>query len=464
MTRRRAIAPLAVAALLAAQAASSPARAAAQESEPPVSSPVSSQQTTAESPVDVPEEAPGRLDHSGERAAGALTVPALVRAALEANPELAAMRREFDAARARVPQATALPDPMLMFGNMTQANPVPFAGLTGDFSEIYVGASQSVPWFGVRRLRGLVAGSEAEAKFEEYGARERQIIAEVKSAAFEIYALDRAVAVVARDTDILDTFAQVAEARYSVGKAEQVDVINARLEITVLLHRKGTLEANRAVAAARLNALLFRDPDTAVGPVFVERRGLDVPAYAEIVRLAEASSPDLKQRRRLVDASNHALRLAERVAKYPQVSFTFQYHNRPSFPDYYEYGVTLELPLWAFNKQRYAVAEKTSDVAAARSRLQSADVMIRRRLREAHVRATNAVRLVKLHEQGLVPQATLSLESAMASYQVGKVDFQTLLTALTRALDYETEYYELLSEYWTALAEMESYAGVELVN
>jgi cobalt-zinc-cadmium efflux system outer membrane protein len=461
MTRRGTIARLAVAALFSTHAASLPPRVAAQA---PAPAPASQHQDRQVPPVDVPEEVRGEEDQHGERLAGALAVPALVRAAHEANPELAAMRREFDAARARVPQAKALPDPMLMFGNMTQGNPIPFAGLTGDFSEIWVGASQTVPWFGMRRLRGLVAGSEADAKFEEYAARQRQITAEVKSAAFEIYALDRSLAVVTRGLDILDKFAQVAEARYTVGKAEQVDVLNARLEITELLHTEGTLEARRAVATARLNALLFRDPEAPIGLIAIERRGLDVPSYEELVRLAEASSPDLRQRRRLVDASNHALRLAEREAKYPEVSFTFQYHNRPAFPDFYEYGVTLQLPLWAFNKQRYGIAEKTADAAAARSRLDSTGAMVRERLRAAHVRAANAVRLIKLHEQGLVPQATLSLESAMTSYQVGKVDFMTLLTALKRALDYETEYYELLAQYWTALAEMEAYAGVELVN
>jgi cobalt-zinc-cadmium efflux system outer membrane protein len=460
MTARTAIA----AALLAAQIGAASSHALAQDGPVSPLGPSAATQEKPVPPVAVPPETSVHLQHHEEPVAGAITVPALVRAALDANPELGAMRREFDAARARVPQAKALPDPMLMFGNLTQGNPVPFAGLTGDFSEIYVGASQSVPWFGVRRLRGLVAGSEAEAKYEEYVARERQIVAEVKSAAFEIHAVDRRIAVVTRDTDILDKFAQVAEARYSVGKAEQVDILNARLEITELLHTKGNLEAKRDVAASRLNALLFRDPDTAVGPIAIEHRALDIPSYEDVIRLAEASSPDVKQRRRLVDASNHALRLAEREAKYPEVSFTFQYHNRPAFPDYYEYGVTLQLPFWSASKQRYGVEEKTSDLAAAESRLRSVDVMVRARLREAYVRATNAVRLIKLHEQGLVPQATLSLESAMASYQVGKVDFMTLLTALKRALDYETEYYELLAEYWTALAEIEAYTGTELVN
>jgi outer membrane protein TolC len=48
--------------------------------------------------------------HKAEGQAGGMSLASLVEAALAANPELTAMRREFDAARARIPQAKALPD------------------------------------------------------------------------------------------------------------------------------------------------------------------------------------------------------------------------------------------------------------------------------------------------------------------------------------------------------------------
>ncbi|MBA2645853.1 MAG: TolC family protein, partial [Pyrinomonadaceae bacterium] len=130
----------------------------------------------SDAPPTTSPQTPRRTPHS-EPDAGGVTVAGLVEAALEANPEITAMRREFDAARARVPQAKALPDPEVMFGNNTQGNPIPFTGLRGDFSEIYAGASQTLPWFGIRRLRGQVASSEAEARFQEYAATVRRITA-----------------------------------------------------------------------------------------------------------------------------------------------------------------------------------------------------------------------------------------------------------------------------------------------
>lgn len=389
---------------------------------------------------------------------------ALIAAALEANPELAALRREFDAARARIPQAKALPDPAVSFGVNTQTIPLPFAGLKGDFSELYVGVSQDLPWFGVRRLRGQAASAEAEAKFAEYAVNARRVAAEVKAAYYDIYRADRVLAVLARDKQILEKIAQVAQARYEVGQAQQVDLINAQVEITELLHQQGELEAQRAVALARLNQLLLRDPETPLGTLagVTLNAAPPVPPLAELTQRAAQNAPELAQQRRLLDAGNKALRLAERQARYPDVGLNFVYHNRPFFGDYYTYGVTLRLPLYAYAKQRYAVEEQTAKLAATQSRLTAQEAMLGNRLREAHLRATTAQRLIKLHEEGLIPQGTLALESALSAYQVGQADFPTVLTALKRVLDYEMRYYELLTEYWKAMAEIERFTSAEV--
>ena len=407
----------------------------------------------------------GQAQHSQPDTGGVVTVAGLVEAALAANPELTAMRREFDAARARVPQAKALPDPTVSFTQMTVGNPIPFAGDRSDgFYENDFGVNQDLPWFGVRRLRGQVASAEAEAQYQEYAATVRRVTADVKTAYYDLYNTERALTVLRRDQDILDKMAQVAEARYSVGKAQQVDAINARVEITELLHRQGELEIKRSSALAQLNTLLYRDPETPVGALAPVRMSLEPPPLDELVRLASENAPELAQQRRLIDARSRAVRLAEREAKYPEVGVSFMYRQRPQFKDYYSYQVSLRLPLYAASKQRYAIEEQAANLAAARSRLEANDVMIRNRLREARTRATITARLIRLHDQGLLPQATLALESSLSTYQVGSVEFLTVLTALRRALDVELRYYELVTDYQRALAEIERYTGVELTR
>ncbi len=396
--------------------------------------------------------------------AGSVSVESLVETALAANPDLVAMRREFDAARARVPQAKALPDPMVSFSNNAVGTPVPFTGVHDDFYENDVGVSQDLPWFGVRRLRGQVASAEAEAKYQEYAVAVRRLTTDVKTAYYDLYNTERALAVLRRDRDILDKMAQVAEARYSVGRAQQVDVINARVEITELVDKEGELESKREIAIAGINKLLFRDPETPIGTLAAVRMNLDLPSFDELVHLASENAPDLTQQRRLIDARSKAVRLAEREAKYPEVGLSFTYHNRPLFKDYYTYGVSLRLPLYAYTKQRYAIEEQSANLSAARARLDSNDSLIRTKIRDAYVRATTKARLIRLHEQGLIPQGTLALESALSAYQVGQSDALTLFTALKRVLDYETRYYELLTDYQKALAEIETFTGVELTK
>ena len=402
--------------------------------------------------------------HNSDSPTNGININSLVEAALESNPHLITMRREFDAARARIPQAKALPDPVISLGHTTVSDPIPFTGLSDDFNDFSLGFSQELPWFGVRRLRGEVASSEAEAKFQEYHVARQQLASEVKIAAYELYYFDRALYIVQRDLEILKKFATVAEIRYSVGKAQQTDVINARVEITELLDQQGELEAKRASAVAHINNLLYRDPETLIESL-AEIHLSPLPASLEdLILLAREKAPELQQQKRLIDASNHGLRLAEREAKYPEVGLNFTYHKRINFADYYTYGIALKLPLYAFTKQRYAIAEQAANLAAAHSRLASTDALILYKLKDSLVRARAAERLIKLHTEGILPQATLALESAMAGYEVGQLDFLTLLTTLKRALDYETRYYELLTNYQKSLAEMEIYVGIDLTK
>src|SRR5262245_29920498 len=55
-----------------------------------------------------------------------LTLDWLMQEALSRNPEIRAEMREVDAKRACVPQAGALPDPIVMFGQNNEGNIIPF--------------------------------------------------------------------------------------------------------------------------------------------------------------------------------------------------------------------------------------------------------------------------------------------------------------------------------------------------
>jgi outer membrane protein TolC len=69
-----------------------------------------------------------------------------------------------------------------------------------------------------------------------------------------------------------------------------------------------------------------------------------------------------------------------------------------------------------------------------------------------------------LYSKTVVPQASLALESSLATYETGTVDFLSVLSNATTVLDYEMNYYEELLNYWLALTRLEEMTGERLTD
>ena len=74
-------------------------------------------------------------------------------------------------------------------------------------------------------------------------------------------------------------------------------------------------------------------------------------------------------------------------------------------------------------------------------------------------RAAQSQRVVHLYDQKILPAAQRSLDSALANYTSGKLDFLRLLDA-ERQLNTQREmYYQAIAEYHRRLAELERAVG-----
>ena len=78
--------------------------------------------------------------------------------------------------------------------------------------------------------------------------------------------------------------------------------------------------------------------------------------------------------------------------------------------------------------------------------------------------AKAADELLRLFSEGVVPQSSLALESSMSAYQVGTVDFLSVIGNFSTVLNYEIDYYRELANYQSSLARMESMVGVDLTS
>src|SRR5262249_1339277 len=170
------------------------------------------------------------------------------------NPEIAAMEARISAAKHRVTQATALPDPEIEVG--LKDVPVSNPSLTrDDFTMEMIAARQRIPAAGKLSAEERAGKAEVESIEAEHARHVVEVAADVADSFFRLAALDSKIAIARRTERRLSDAVVSARERYRVGKGAQADVLRANLEKTALEDRLAGLAAERRSEAARWNAL-----------------------------------------------------------------------------------------------------------------------------------------------------------------------------------------------------------------
>jgi outer membrane protein TolC len=140
------------------------------------------------------------------------------------------------------------------------------------------------------------------------------------------------------------------------------------------------------------------------------------------------------------------------------------YQNRPLFREMHGFTFSLDIPIFYKSKQRQGVNEGIRALDAARKSRENRETQLSFEVKQHYLTAKASEELVRLYSRAIVPQSSLALESALAAYEVGSVDFLTVLDSFRTVLDYEISYYRELANYQIALARLEPLVGVELTK
>jgi outer membrane protein TolC len=390
-----------------------------------------------------------------------VTLDELVAEALQNNPEILAARRKFDAATKRPSQLSTLPEPKFSFTNFGVGHPV--SGLNGsDFAYVSVGVSQEFPFPGKLSLMKDIARKEADSVRQMVRDTELRVISRLKQSYADLCFAYKSTEILQKNRDLLDRFTKIAEAKYRVGSGLQQDVLKAQVEISLLMQRLEVLEQQKGSLEAFLNSLLNRSDTAPLGkPGDLKKSTLNYE-LDELLRMARENAPRIRSRQEMLDSNAFALNLA-RKEYLPDFGASFQYQKTGSlFPDYYMATFEVKVPLYFWRKQRLGVEEAATKLAQMRHEYQMTSQEVIFGVKDQFLMARTSERLLALYEQGVIPQSAASLESALAGYQTGKVDFLTLINNQMVLLNLEMDYYRELSNQAKALARLEEMVGVRL--
>ncbi len=401
-------------------------------------------------------------------------LPLLVETALAHNTYVKFKHAHWRTLAGKIPQASALPDPLLLF--RLQEAPVESPGNLRRIEKTtkVIGISQEIPFWGKREIKGEAAAKEAEAVRWWLDEVKLSVIRSVKEYYYKIYYTERSIGITERDIKVLDDFINIAETKYSVAQGTQQDVFKAHVERSKLLELHISLVQQRKSLAANLNAVLNRPAETPVGriPDFTIARLAISPD--EVRKLTWDNNPNIKRFKASIDKGKASHKLAQKEF-FPDFRVFFEYGQRDPVPagshgggdseiglDVYSIGVEFNLPFMQLGRRHAMVAEANAETAMATEELNGMLLGLDSGISDLFAKMDRSFKLAELYKTGIIPQAQHALDSAIIGYQTNKVDFLTLLNSRVTLFDYEHAYHRNLAEYQTAVAQLEEIAAREL--
>jgi outer membrane protein TolC len=390
-----------------------------------------------------------------------LDLAELLSEAAASNPEILAAEARRSAAEHLVPRAQARPDPLVSVSYTNESASDFTLGSAPDASLAF-SWMQELPYPGKRRLSGDVARAEVDFRGRTIEATRARVLAAVKLEYVELHRLERTRAILEHSRTLLRSLLETARARYETGQGILENVLRAQTESTRLEAALAGLAQQTRSSGARLNALLGRPADTPLGPARAAPR-LEVPDPGALERAALERSPELQLLRAAAGREQSRLDLARRDLK-PDLVWGASYMNRGGLEPMLMGSLGVRLPLYRRTKQAEAVVQSEHELRASRRDVESGEARVLSEVRDLLARAERARAVSRLYREGIVPQARSALDSAAASYAVGRAEFVTLIDDFLSALRYELEHETERADEAAALAALEARTGSVLLS
>lgn len=377
-----------------------------------------------------------------------LTEGRLVEAVLARNPTLNAIRAAWQAAKARIEQASALDDPRLSYG---------FAPRTLDAADLDFGyqveLSQAFPWPGKLSLKGEHAQREAEAAFQDIASARQRLALEAQTLYGDWYYIFEAIRINRINQSLWQDFKAIAETQYAVGRATQQDALRADVEYNLLVHQAIVLERGRQEILARLNTLLNRAPDRPIPPPAPLPEPIPLPEAAYLRVAAVKARPELKTLAARHKGQQAQAALARREY-YPDFVATGGYNSLWDRDEKrFTVGVAINIPLY-LGKRRAAVDEAKARALQIEWALAEQRTEIAGEVQRAFDAVEESRHVLRLYRKKLLPLAEETLEAAKADYRAGRGDFLNLVSTERNLMQTQLNAAQALADYHRRLAQL----------
>jgi len=401
--------------------------------------------------------------------------------ALKDNPDVKAAQEEASAKAERIPQVTALPDPVLN----TKTMPEPIRTAEGD-NFFNLAVSQKLPVPEKLDRAGRIALQETRIALDSLKETRLRVIAQVKRAYFGLYTIDKSIEITHNNQDLLRGLIQVVRAQVMAGRRGQDDVLRIQVELSNLDAELIDLRQRRVTVQARLNEVLNRPTTTLItSPKAFDIRQADL-SIDTLLAQAEKMNPALSRLKQQIERDKQAVKLAQ-LAYWPDFTIGFEWikmEPRDAFrpppnprtglrpvvsrmsrdgSDNWAINFGFTLPIWTY-KIKAGIAEAERKLSASMMRYVSTRNQVSFQVTDALQRVRAQKELALLFRDTIIPEARQTYEVSQASYMAGTSDFLYVIDNWRKWLVFRIQYYRSLGELERSVADLEQALGLSLAE
>lgn len=387
----------------------------------------------------------------------------LIEEALENNPGIRSTYNKWLAAKYRVKNVSALPDPMGKYtyiGESVETRVGP--------QEYKYGVSQAVPFPLKLYYKGKSALRYADMLKEEYEASKRELIKEVEFVYYDLFWLDKAIEIINEEKNILESLEKVARVKFETGDTTQQDTIKAGVEISKTIDKILIVEQQRRSKAAMMNNLLSRHRALPLGRVEdIKLKDFDY-TLDRLHEIASKSRQELIRSNLNIERAKYEKSLSQ-LNFIPDFTFGFDYisvgsgttlrQNDGSDAWMTTFGLTI--PIWV-DKQYAEIKEKDSSLKAARDSYEDVENMVTYEIEDVYFKIKTYKDIVSLYKTALMPQTRQAFEAARTGYETGEVDFLNWLDSERILLQTRLAYYKAIVDYEKSISYIKRVVGTDL--
>ena len=387
-----------------------------------------------------------------------LELQPLIDEALKNNREVLASEARWKAATYRVPQATSLPDPMVMIGYQNEGwNRYTYGTMQG--AQWMYAVTQTFPYPGKRSLKGDMASKDADSIEASYQAVRLKTVATVKERYYDLFLAYKDIDLIHDKAVLFSRIEDAALARYASGMAAQQEVLMAQTEKYMLLEKEAMLKQKKESLEAMLNNAIGREPVSPLGRPPEPSPAVFPYSMDEVIKRAYDNAPEVRARENMIASSRARVGMAQKEY-FPDVTVAASvFQRKGDFEDMWSLTATINIPLY-FNTKRQAVYEAKALSSEATSELEATKLMLSSGIRDNYSMMTTAEKLMGLYRSGLIPKTYQDFELALSGYASGKVEAITVINRLKALLDFETLYWGQFVEREKTIARIGSLAGM----